>query len=58
MPFHMVLFLAKVKIFKFWLKTMDYSPWFDFSESKKVLRKVYHHKGNEKRNLMALVSVA
>ena len=31
----MVLFLAEVKIFKFWLKTMDYSPWFDFSESKK-----------------------
>ena len=37
---------------------MDYSPWFDFSESKKVLRKVCHLKGNEKRNLMALVSVA
>ena len=37
---------------------MDYSPWFDFWSSKKVLREVYHLKGNEKRNLMALVSVA
>ena len=35
-----------------------YSPWFDFSESKKVLRKVCHFEGNEKRNLMALVSAA
>ena len=54
----MVSFSAEVKIFKFWLKTMDYSPWFDFRSSKKVLREVYHPKGNEKRNLMALVSVA
>ena len=36
---------------------MDYSPWFFFPESEKVLKKVYHPKGNEKRNLMALVSV-
>ena len=28
-------FLAKVKIFIFRPKTMDYSPWFHFSESKK-----------------------
>ena len=54
----MVFFFAGVKFFRFWPKTMDYSPWFDFWESKKVLRKVYHLKGNEKRNLMALVSVA
>ena len=30
-------------------KTLDYSL---------VLRKLYHYKGNEKRNLMVLVSVA
>ena len=28
-------FLAEVKIFIFRLKTMDYSPWFHFWESKK-----------------------
>ena len=54
----MISFLTKVKIFRFWPKTMDYSPWVFFAESEKVLRKVYHLKGNEKRNLMALVSVA
>ena len=54
----MVSFLAKVKIFRFWPKTMDYSPWFDFSGPKKVLRKVCHLNGNEKRNLIAIVSVA
>ena len=32
-------FLAKVKIFIFRPKTMDYSPWFDFWESKKSLEK-------------------
>ena len=26
---------GKVKIFRFGAKTMDYSPWFDFWESKK-----------------------
>ena len=51
-------FFAEVKISIFRPKTMDYSPWFDFCTPKKVLRKVYHLKGNEKRNLMALVSVA
>ena len=30
-------FFAKVKIFIFRPKTMDYSPWFDFWESKKSL---------------------
>ena len=54
----MVSFLAKVKIFRFWPKTMDYSPWFHFWELKKGLREVCHSKGNEKRNLMAFVSVA
>ena len=38
-------------------------PWtivhgFIFAGPKKVLRKVYHLNGNEKTNLMALVSVA
>ena len=47
-----------VKIFRFWPKTMDYSPWVFFGSPKKVLRKVCHPKGNEKRNIMALVSVA
>ena len=28
-------YFAKVKIFIFRPKTMDYSPWFDVSESKK-----------------------
>ena len=38
---------------------VKYSPWFDFSKSKqKVVRKICRSKGNEKRNLMALVSVA
>ena len=55
----MVSFLAKVKIFRFWQKTMDYNPWFDFFGSpKKVWRKVCHRKGNEKKNLMVLVSAA
>ena len=35
-----------------------YSPWFDFWESEKVWRKVYHPKVIENRNLMALVPVA
>ena len=51
-------FWAEVKIFRFWPKTMDYSPWFFFGSPEKVLRKVCHPKGNEKRNLIALVSVA
>ena len=51
-------FFANVKIFIFRPKTMDYSPWFDFGHPKNFLRKVYHLKGNEKRNLMALVSAA
>ena len=54
----MVSFCGEVKIFRFWLKTMDYNPWFKSPKSKKVLRKVFHPKGNDKRNLMALVSDA
>ena len=54
----MVSFFTVVKIFRFWPKTMDYSPWFDFGSPKNVLSKVYQLKGNEKRNPMALVSVA
>ena len=53
----MVSFRAKVKIFIFRPKTMDYSPWFDFVSPKKVLRKVCHLVVNEKRNLMLPVSV-
>ena len=48
----------EVKIFRFWPKTMDYNPWFDFGSPKKLLRKVCHLQVYEKRNLMALVSVA
>ena len=54
----MVFFFAEVKNFRFWPKTMDYSPWFDFREPKKSLEKVCHCRENEKRSLMALVSVA
>ena len=32
-------FFGEVKIFIFWPKTMDYSPWFDFWESKKCFKK-------------------
>ena len=58
MLFPLVSLSAKVKIFRFWPKTMDYSPWFFFGSPKKVLRKVCHSKLHKKRNLMALVSVA
>ena len=54
----MVSFFDKVKIFCFWPKTMDYSPGFFFGSPKKVLSKVRHLKGLEKRSLMTLVSVA
>ena len=36
----MKLFFAKVKYFIFRPKTMDYSPWFEYSESKKSLEKI------------------
>ena len=54
----MASFFGEVKFFRFWPKTMDYSSWFDFWSPKKVVRKVCHTIENEKRNLMALVSVA
>ena len=54
----MVSFLAEVKFFRFWLKTMDYNPWFDFCKSEKSFEKVHHPKVIENRNLMKLVSVA
>ena len=39
MPFQIKSLFAKVKIFIFWPKTMDYSPWFEFWESKKSSEK-------------------
>ena len=35
----MVSFFDKVKIFRFWPKTMNYNPWFDFWERKKSFEK-------------------
>ena len=32
-------FIDKVKIFRIWPKTMDYSPWFEFWESEKRFEK-------------------
>ena len=54
----MVSFFPDVKISRFWPKTMDYSQVFFLASLEKVLRKVCHSKGNEKRNLMTLISVA
>ena len=62
-PFRWNRFLSKSK---FWPKTMDgvlaeieLILWsFYYASWKKVLRKVCHSKGNEKRNLMVFVSVA
>ena len=54
----MVSIFAKINFSVFRPKTMDYSPWFQFGSPKIVRRKVCHHKVIEKRNLMALVSVA
>ena len=58
MLFQMAFFSDNVKIFRFWPKTMDYNPWFDFGSPKKVVRKARHSKENEKRNLLTLFSVA
>ena len=48
----MVSFFAEVKIFRFWLKTMDYNPWFFFWESEKSLEKSIppYRKRKEKSN--------
>ena len=44
---------------KFQFLTINHGPHgFVFVSLKKVLRKVYHLKGNKNRNLVALVSVA
>ena len=37
----MVSFFAGVKFFRFWPKTMDYSPWFDFLEAQKKFGEKY-----------------
>ena len=58
MLFPLKSFFAEVEIFRFWPKTMDYNPWFDFSSPNFFLREPYHLKEHEKRNLMELVSVA
>ena len=34
-------FTAEVKIFRFWPKTMDYNPWFDFWRSEKSFEKSF-----------------
>ena len=54
----MVSLFAKVKISDFGKKPWTITHGFDFRSPKKVLRKVYHLIGNEKRNLMTLVSAA
>ena len=54
MYFCMVYLFAKVI---FWPKTMDYSPWFDFRNPEKVLRKVCHLKKHLKSKL-CLSSIA
>ena len=56
--YRLVSFLSKVKMFKFWPKTMDYNPWFDFGSPKNVLSKACQLYVLEKRNLMVLVSAA
>ena len=48
-----VVFLPKSKFSDFGQK-----PWFDFGRPKKVARKVWHSIENEKRKLIAFVSVA
>ena len=69
MLFLLVSHLAKVQIFRFRQNTMDYNKafWPKLSsffvvlllrKLEKVLRKVCHSNGNQKRNLMAFVSVA
>ena len=50
-------FFAKVKIFRFHHGLYIVRCFF-LASPEKVLRKVYHSKGNEKRNLMMLISAA
>ena len=48
----MVFFFDKVKIFRFWTKTMDYNPWFFFWESEKSVEESIppYRKWKEKSN--------
>ena len=57
-PFIWYLVWAKTNISDFGRKPWTIVHGLIFGSPKKVLRKVCHLKGNEKRNLMALVSVA
>ena len=56
--YRLVSLFAKVKIFRFWPKTMDYNPWFDFGSPKKVVRKACQLNVLENIKLMVLVSAA
>ena len=47
---------AILLLFSFRPKTMDYSPWFDFWESKNVLEKRIPRKENIKGNKTAQIS--
>ena len=57
-PFPTESFPTKVKICIFRPKTMDYSPWFDFSESEKDLKERYHQTGHLKRSRMVQISAS
>ena len=56
-PFIWYPFLPKSKFSDFGQKPWTIVHGLIFGSRKKVVRKVCHSKGNEKRNLMALVSV-
>ena len=58
--FLMESFLAKVKIFRFWPKTMEYNPWFDSSESKKSFERSIpsYRKRREKSNGICFSRIA
>ena len=53
-----IFFLPKSKFSDFGKKPWTITHGFVFLSPKKVLRKVYHLIGSEKRNLMTLVSAA
>ena len=48
----MASFFGEVKNSRFWPKTMDYNPWFDFWESEKSFEKIIppYRKRKEKSN--------
>ena len=58
MPFQVGYDFAKIKIFIFRPKTMDYSPWFEFWESEKVCRKGYHQNEHLKASRMVQISAS